>query len=80
LARGGYSDLWAAIAANKLLSDGTKEEILNLVAHEPRTIAQLAKELNLSQPSIHAQVSEMLNSELMRESAEWEKRYPAERY
>jgi DNA-binding transcriptional ArsR family regulator len=78
--RGGYSDPWAAIAKDKLMVDGTKEEILNLVAREPKTIAQLAKELDLSKPSIHAHINEMIASELLRESEEWEKRYPTERY
>ena len=76
----GYSDPWAAIAQKKLLIDGTKEEIINLVAREPRTIAQLAKELNISKPSVHAHINEMVGSELLRESEEWEKRYPTERY
>jgi DNA-binding transcriptional ArsR family regulator len=79
-ARGGYSDPWAGVAQNKLLPDGTKEEILNLVAREPMTIAQLADELGLARPSVHAHVGEMLASELLRESVEWEKKYPAERY
>lgn len=78
--RGGYSDPWAGVAQNKLLPDGTKEEILNIVAREPKTIAQLAKELGLSQPSIHTHVGEMMASELLRESVEWEKKYPTERY
>jgi DNA-binding transcriptional ArsR family regulator len=76
----GYSDPWAAVAQNKLLPGGTKQQILNVVAREPKTIAQLAKELGLSQPSIHTHVSDMMASELLRESAEWEKKYPAERY
>ena len=64
-AKGGYSDPWAAISQNKLLPDGTKEEILNRLAKEPRTIAQLAKELELSQPSIHRHIGEMMASELL---------------
>jgi DNA-binding transcriptional ArsR family regulator len=79
-AKGGYSDPWAAISQNKLLPDGTKEEILNQLAKEPRTIAQLAKELELSQPSIHRHIGEMMASELLRESDEWERMYPTERY
>lgn len=79
-ARGGYSDPWAGVTQNKLLPDGTKEEILNLVSREPKTIAQLAKELGLTQPSIHTHISEMMASELLRESVEWEKKYPTERY
>jgi DNA-binding transcriptional ArsR family regulator len=78
--RGGYSDPWAAIAQNKLLPDGTKEEVLNLVAQEPRTISQLAQALNLSAPSVHTHVTEMMKSELLREAAEWEKTHPAEKY
>jgi DNA-binding transcriptional ArsR family regulator len=79
-ARGGYSDPWASISQNKLLLDGTKEKLLNAVAREPKTIAQLASELRLSQPTIHSHVSEMMASELLRESEEREKRYPTERY
>jgi DNA-binding transcriptional ArsR family regulator len=79
-AQGGYSDPWAAISQKKLLPDGTKEEILNSVTKEPKTIAQLAKELGLSQPSIHRHISEMMASELLRESEEWERSYPTERY
>jgi DNA-binding transcriptional ArsR family regulator len=79
-ARGGYSDPWAAIAQKRLLPDGTKEEILNLMADEPKTIAQLAKLLNLSQPSVHKHINEMMGSELLRESKEWERKYPTERY
>jgi len=79
-ARGGYSDPWAAVAKNKLLPDGTKEEILNLVAREPKTISQLAAALKLSPPSVFAHVNDMMKSELLRESEEWEKKYPTERY
>jgi DNA-binding transcriptional ArsR family regulator len=79
-AQAGYSDPWAGISQKKLLPDGTKEEILNSVAKEPKTIAQLAKELGLSQPSIHRHISEMMASELLRESEEWERKYPSERY
>jgi DNA-binding transcriptional ArsR family regulator len=79
-ARGGYSDPWAAVAQHKLLPDGTKEDILNLVAQEPRTISQLARGLDLSAPSVYAHVNEMLASELLREAVEREKSHPAERY
>jgi DNA-binding transcriptional ArsR family regulator len=76
----GYSDPWAGIAQKKLLNDGTKERILNLVAREPRTIARLAKELGLSQPTVHAHVADMLSGELLREATEREKAHPAENY
>jgi DNA-binding transcriptional ArsR family regulator len=78
--RGGYSDPWADIAKNRLLPDGTKEGILNLVAHEPKTLSQLAEALELSPPSVHTHINDMMKSELLRESEEWEKRYPTERY
>jgi DNA-binding transcriptional ArsR family regulator len=76
----GYSDPWAEIAKRKLLPGGTKEEILNLVAEEPKTISQLAEALNLSPPSVHTHINDLMKSELLRESIEWEKKYPAERY
>src|SRR5205085_12460136 len=78
--RGGYSEPWAAVTKNKLLPDGTKEEILNLLAREPKTISQLAEALSLSPPSVYAHVSDMMKSELLRESVEWEKKHPTERY
>src|SRR3982751_3293233 len=78
--RGGYSDPWAVVTKNKLLPDGTKEEILNLVAREPKTISQLAEALSLSPPSVYAHVNDMMKSELLRESIEWEKKHPTERY
>ena len=77
---GGYSDPWAEITKKKLLPDGTKEEILNLVAREPKTISQLAEALDLSPPSVHTHINDMMKSELLRESEEWEKKYPTERY
>jgi DNA-binding transcriptional ArsR family regulator len=77
---GGYSDPWANITKHKLLPNGTKEEILNLVAREPKTISQLAEALNLSPPSVHTHINDMMKSELLRESEEWEKKYPTERY
>ena len=75
-----HGDPWASISQRKLLPDGTKESIVNSVAMEPKTVAQLAKELDLSQPSIHRHIGEMMASELLRESGEWERRYPSERY
>jgi DNA-binding transcriptional ArsR family regulator len=77
---GGYSDPWADITKKKLLPNGTKEEILNLVASEPKTISQLAEALDLSPPSVHTHINDMMKSELLRESEEWEKKYPTERY
>lgn len=78
--KGGYSDPWSEITKNKLLPNGTKEEILNLVAREPKTISLLAEALHLSSPSVHTHINDMMKSELLRESEEWEKKYPTERY
>lgn len=75
-----HSDPWAAVAQNKLLPDGTKEEILNLVAKGPKTVAQMAKELGLRSPTVLIHVQAMMESELLRESEEMERRYPAERF
>ncbi|HEX5734479.1 MAG TPA: winged helix-turn-helix domain-containing protein [Blastocatellia bacterium] len=79
-AKGAYSDPWAGVAKNKLLPNGTKEDILNSVYKQPKTVAQIAKELDLSQPTIHRHINEMMASELLRESEEWERKYPTERY
>jgi DNA-binding transcriptional ArsR family regulator len=76
----GYSDPWAEIAKRKLLPNGTKEEILNLVAAQPRTISQLAEALDIAPPSVHTHINDLMKSELLRESVEWEKHYPTERY
>jgi DNA-binding transcriptional ArsR family regulator len=77
---GGYSDPWAEITRNKLLPNGTKEEILNVLAQGPNTITQIAEVLGLSAPSVHTHVSDMLRSELLREAKDYEKTHPAERY
>src|SRR6266536_562186 len=77
---GGYSDPWAEITKNKLLPNGTKEEILNILAQGPNTITQIAETLRLSAPGVHTPASDMLRRELLREAVEWEKTHPAERY
>jgi DNA-binding transcriptional ArsR family regulator len=77
---GGYSDPWADVTKKKLLPNGTKEQILTKLAFEPKTISQLAQALNLSPPSVHSHINEMLQSELLRESEEYEKKHPTERY
>ena len=77
---GGYTDPWADITKKKLLPNGTKEQILTQLAFEPKTISQLAQALNLSPPSVHSHINEMLQSELLRESEEYEKKHPTERY
>lgn len=77
---GGYTDPWAEITKRKLLPNGTKEQILNLLVEEPKTLSQLAQALNLSPPSVHTHINDMLNSELLRESEQYEKKHPTERY
>jgi DNA-binding transcriptional ArsR family regulator len=76
----GDTDPWAAIAKRKLLPNGTKEQIVMLLAAEPKTISQLALALNLSAPSVYTHINDLLESELLRESVEFEKRHPSERY
>lgn len=76
----GYTDPWAEVTKRRLLPNGTKELILNQLAHEPKTLSQLAQALNLSPPSVHTHLNEMLQSELLRESEEFEKKHPTERY
>ena len=75
-----YSDPWAEITKNRLLPNGTKEQILNVLAAGPNTITQIAEALSLSAPSVHTHVTDMLRSELLREAVDWEKTHPAERY
>jgi DNA-binding transcriptional ArsR family regulator len=62
-------DPWVAISQQRKLNDGTKERILNALHRRPRTIAQLAQVLNLSAPTVHRHVAELLTSELIREVA-----------
>src|SRR5918996_1723482 len=76
----GYTDPWSEVTKRKLLPNGTKEQILNHLAHEPKTLSQLAQALNLSAPSVHTHINDMVKSELLRESEEYEKRHPTERY
>ena len=64
----------------RLRGDQRTAEQAHLVAGEPKTISQLAEALALSPPSVHAHVGDMMKSELLRESEEWEKKYPTERY
>jgi DNA-binding transcriptional ArsR family regulator len=76
----GYTDPWSEVTKRKLLPNGTKEQILNHLAHEPKTLSQLAQALKLSAPSVHTHINDMLQSELVRESEEFEKKHPTERY
>ena len=76
----GDTDPWAEVTKRKLLPNGTKEQIVMLLAAEPKTISQLAQALNLSAPSVYTHINDMIESELLRESIEFEKRHPSERY
>jgi DNA-binding transcriptional ArsR family regulator len=71
---------WADVTKRRLLPDGTKEQIVTLLAQEPKTVSQLAQALKLSVPSIYSHINDMLESELVRESEEFEKKHPTERY
>ena len=62
-------DPWATISKQGKLNDGTKELILNAIYLRPRTIAQLAQRLALSQPTVHRHITELLASDLIREVA-----------
>ena len=77
---GGYTDPWADIAKRKLMPNGTKEQIVTQLVDEPKTISQLAVALNLSAPSVYSHINDMLKSELLRESKEFEKKHPSEHY
>jgi len=79
-AHGGYGDPWAGLAQRKLLSHGTKEEILCSVARGPKTIAQLARELSLSPPSVFSHITELVTSDLIRAADGFPKLHPSERY
>ena len=75
-------DPWAAISKGGKLKDGTKERILNRIYRRPRTIAQLAQQLGISQPAVHRHISELLASDLIREVnvSEAERASPVERF
>jgi DNA-binding transcriptional ArsR family regulator len=76
------SEPWAAIPHDGKLKDGTKERILNALAAQPRTIAQLAELLGVSSPAVHRHVTDLLTSELIGEVEVPQdgRRSPVERY
>jgi predicted transcriptional regulator len=65
-----------------LISNETKEIILNKTYRQPKTVTQLAKEIGLSQPVIFKHVKELLASDMMREAsvADADKSYRVEKY
>ncbi len=70
-------DPWTAISKG-----GKLKRILNLIYRRPRTIAQLAQQLGLSQPAVHRHIAVLLASELIREVEvpDAERAWAAERY
>lgn len=66
-ALGTSSDPWAAISHDGKFNDGTKELILNAIYARPSTVTELAELLELSAPTIHRHVTELLASELIQE-------------
>ncbi len=75
-------DPWSTVSKQGKLNDGSKELILNAVYLRPRTIAQLAQLLTLSQPTVHRHIREMLASDLVREVdvGDEERGWAVERY
>ena len=75
-------DPWSYVSRAGLISNETKEIILNKTYREPKTVTQLAKEIGLSQPAIHKHVRELLASDMMREAPlpDEEKTYRVEKY
>src|SRR5215207_9019138 len=60
-------DPWVAIVNQRKLNDGTKEQILNALHRQPRTITQLAELLGISAPAVHRHIVDMLADELIHE-------------
>jgi DNA-binding transcriptional ArsR family regulator len=75
-------DPWSYVSRAGLISNETKEIILNKIYRQPKTVTQLAKEIGLSQPAIYKHVKELLDSDMMREAhlPDEEKAYRVERY
>jgi hypothetical protein len=75
-------DPWSYVSRARLISNETKEIILNKTYRQPKTVTQLAKEIGLSQPVIFKHVKELLASDMIREApvADAEKSYRVEKY
>ena len=71
---------WVRVAKRGMFKDGTKEEILNGLQESPQTIAQYAKNHDLSQPTVHRHMSDLLRHGLIREAETPEKGYAVEKY
>jgi predicted transcriptional regulator len=79
---GVIRDPWSHVSRAGLISNETKEIILNKTYRQPKTVTQLAKEIGLSQPVIFKHVKELLTNDMMREAAvaDADKSYRVEKY
>jgi predicted ArsR family transcriptional regulator len=75
-------DPWSHVSRAGLISNETKEIILNKTYRRPKTVTQLAKEIGLSQPAIHKHVKELLASDMLRPASldDEQKAYRVEQY
>lgn len=75
-------DPWSYVSRAGLISNETKEIILNKTYRQPKTVTQLAREIGLSQPAIYKHVRELLASDMLREAhlPDDEKAYRVEKY
>jgi DNA-binding transcriptional ArsR family regulator len=75
-------DPWSYVSRAGLISNETKEIILNKTYRQPKTVTQLAREIGLSQPAIYKHVQELLASDMLREAdlSDEEKTYRVEKY
>ncbi len=63
-------DLWAthdrfSIKVFQALSDGTRQQILHLLDSEERNVGEIARNLNLSQPTTSRQLTILRNADLV---------------
>ena len=73
-------DPWSYVSRAGLISNETKEIILNKTYREPKTVTQLAKEIGLSQPAIHKHVQELLANDMLREASDANHSYPGQAF
>ncbi len=75
-------DPWSYVSRAGLISNETKEIILNKTYRQPKTVTQLAKEIGLSQPAIYKHVKELLANDMIREAPlpNAKKAYRVEKY
>jgi len=75
-------DPWSYVSRHGLIAGETKETILNNTYRKPKTVTQLAREMDLSQPAISKHVKELLAADMLREAnlPSSEKTYRIEKY